>query len=188
MVNFTYTSENLAHRGHSSLLLSAICLRCYSQARGPEKHIPVIRTLWFDLNPLILPQPISRLGNNFFFKLLIKWHSHSKCSKTSILLNKMFLMSDVTECVCVFNINGSWCMCLLTRCCLLGLTLFSVYTLPSVHYRGPHVTFLLKDEYGRSLLFKQVTSCSSVGMTYAQLEQHWNKKRGKIFSTLFMYS
>lgn len=106
MVNFTYTSENLAHRGHSSLLLSAICLRCYSQARGPEKHIPVIRTLWFDLNPLILPQPISRLGNNFFFKLLVKWHSHSKCSKTSILLNKMFLMSDVTECVCVFNING----------------------------------------------------------------------------------
>ena len=133
MVNFTYTSENLAHfRGHSSLLLSAICLGCYSQERGPEKHIPVIRTPWFDLNLLILPQPISRLGNNFFFKLLIKWHSHSKCSKTSILLNKMFLMSDVTECVCVFNINGSWCMCLLTRCCLLGLTLCLHFTLCSL--------------------------------------------------------
>lgn len=32
--------------------------------------------------------------------------THSKCSKTSILLNKMLLMSDVTEHV----FDGSWCM------------------------------------------------------------------------------
>lgn len=66
----------------------------------------------------------------------------------------MFLMSDVIECVCVFNINGFWCMCLLIRCCFLGLILFRVYILFFVYYRGFYVIFLLKDEYGRLLLFK----------------------------------
>jgi len=84
-----------------------------NKKRGTEKHI--IITLWFDLNFLIVPQPISwqiklmgwwpsRLAvyslvgwEIYIFSLPVEWHSHSKCSNTSILLNKMFLMSDVTE-------------------------------------------------------------------------------------------
>ena len=120
-----------------------------------------------------------RLRNNIFF-------TPSKMTFTLevLQLNLYFIKQNVFNELCYWLCLMDPGACMLTdfglilclHCLHLTLCLLQRFS-----------CYILKDEYGSSLLFKEVTSCSSVGMTYAQLGQHWNKMRDQ-FSVLLMYT